>query len=81
MQLVVERSWRKGGFPAAAAGFDLGMRSVFKFVSYWNPSIRVNGEGKASVEFELPDNLTGWRVLAMAVSPDDRMGWASPPSK
>ena len=75
MQLVGrEKLEKKGGFPAAAGGFDLGMRSVFKFVSYWNPSIRVSGEGKASVEFELPDNLTGWRVLAMAVSPDDRMG-------
>ena len=50
------------------------MRSVFKFVSYWNPSIRVDEQGKASVEFKLPDNLTGWRVLAMAVSAGDRMG-------
>ncbi len=75
MQLVGrEKLEKKGGFPAAAAGFDLGMRSLFKFVSYWNPSIRVDAEGKASVEFEVPDNLTGWRVLAMAVSPDDRMG-------
>ncbi len=75
MQLVGrEKLEKKGGFPAAAAGFDLGMRSVFKFVSYWNPSIRVSAEGKASVEFQVPDNLTGWRVLAMAVSPDDRMG-------
>ncbi|SPJ14661.1 Alpha-2-macroglobulin domain protein [Syntrophobacter sp. SbD2] len=75
MQLVGrEKLEKKGGFPAAAAGFDLGMRSVFKFVTYWNPSIRVSGDGKASVEFQLPDNLTGWRVLAMAVSPDDRMG-------
>ena len=75
MQLVGrEKLEKKGGFPAAAAGFDLGMRSVFRFVTYWNPSIRVSAEGKASVEFQLPDNLTGWRVLAMAVSPDDRMG-------
>ncbi len=50
------------------------MRSVFKFVSYWNPSLRVDGEGKAKVRFQLPDNLTGWRVLAMAVTPGDRMG-------
>ena len=75
MQLVGrEKLEKKGGFPSAAAGFDLGMRSVFKFVTYWNPSIRVSAEGKASVEFQLPDNLTGWHVLAMAVSPDDRMG-------
>jgi hypothetical protein len=75
MQLIGrDKLEKKGGYPAAAAGFDLGMRSVFKFVSYWNPSIRVDAEGKASVEFQLPDNLTGWRVLAMAVSPGDRMG-------
>ena len=75
MQLVGrEKLEKKGGSPAAAAGFDLGMRSVLKFVSYWNPSIKVDQEGKARVEFQLPDNLTGWRVLAMAVTPDDRMG-------
>ncbi len=75
MQLVGrEKLELKGGLPSASAGFDLGMRSVFKFVSYWNPSIRVDREGKASVEFKAPDNLTGWRVLAMAVSPGDRMG-------
>ncbi|MDR3568143.1 MAG: MG2 domain-containing protein [Syntrophobacteraceae bacterium] len=75
MQLVGrEKLEKKGGPPAASAGFDLGIRSVFKFVSYWNPSIRVDSQGKASVEFKAPDNLTGWRVLAMAVSPGDRMG-------
>lgn len=75
MQLVGrEKLEKKGASPAAAAGFDLSMRSVFKFVSYWNPSLRVNEEGKASVQFQLPDNLTGWRVLVMAVTPDDRMG-------
>ena len=80
MQLVGrEKLEKKGGSPAASAGFDLGMRSLFKFVSYWNPSIRVDGDGKASVEFKAPDNLTGWRVLAMAVLPDDRMGLGSTP--
>ena len=75
MQLVGrEKLEKKGESPPAAAGFDLSMRSVFKFVSYWNPSLRVDEQGKASVEFSLPDNLTGWRVLAMAVTPDDRMG-------
>ncbi len=52
MQLVGrEKLEKKGGFPAAAAGFDLGMRSVFKFVTYWNPSIRVRWrrEGKRRV--------------------------------
>lgn len=75
MQLVGrEKLEKKGASPAAGAGFDLSMRSVFKFVSYWNPSVPVDAEGKANVEFAAPDNLTGWRVLAMAVTPGDRMG-------
>ena len=65
---------KKGADTAGGGGTDLGMRSVFKFVSYWNPSILPDSQGRASIEFEAPDNLTGWRVLAMAVTPDDRMG-------
>lgn len=75
MQLVGrEKLEKKGASPSAGAGFDMSMRSVFKYVSYWNPSLRIDSEGKAVAEFFLPDNLTGWRVLAMAVTPDDRMG-------
>ncbi len=75
MQLVGREKYeKKGASPAAGAGFDLSMRSVFKFVSYWNPSLRLDSDGKAKVKFQLPDNLTGWRVLAMAVTPEDRMG-------
>lgn len=66
---------KKGANPGGdgAAG-NLSMRSLFKFVSYWNPSIKADSEGKAQIQFQVPDNLTGWRVLAMAVTPDDLMG-------
>jgi len=50
------------------------IRNQFKFISYWNPSIKPDKQGKASIEFDAPDNLTGWRVLAFAVTPDDMMG-------
>ena len=65
---------KKGANPGGDGGMDLDMRSVFKFVSYWNPALLPDASGKATISFELPDNLTGWRVLAMAVTPDDRMG-------
>jgi uncharacterized protein YfaS (alpha-2-macroglobulin family) len=54
------------------AGFD--MRSVSKYVAYWNPSVTADKSGRASVSFTLPDNLTGWRVFAIAVTPGDRLG-------
>jgi uncharacterized protein YfaS (alpha-2-macroglobulin family) len=65
---------KKGANPGGDGGLGPDVRSLFKFVSYWNPSLRPDDTGKASITFALPDNLTGWRVLAMAVTPDDRMG-------
>ncbi|MGD9161232.1 MAG: alpha-2-macroglobulin family protein, partial [Desulfobacteraceae bacterium] len=75
MQLVGRQKFeKKGADPAGDGGGDLGLRTVFKFLSYWNPSIEADSNGEAEIEFDLPDNLTGWRVLAMAVTPGDRMG-------
>ncbi len=65
---------KKGANPGGDGGADLSMRDFFKFVSYWNPSIKADSSGNAEVEFEVPDNLTGWRVLAVAVTPTDRFG-------
>ena len=75
MQLVGrEKLAMKGASAGGGGGPDLSLRSLFKFVSYWNPTLLPDAEGKASIEFQVPDNLTGWKVLAMAVSPEDRMG-------
>ncbi len=67
---------KKGANPGGGGGAGLDMRSVFKFVSYWNPSLNIQKNGKSNVSFKLPDNLTGWRVLAVAVNKSDRMGLA-----
>lgn len=66
---------KKGANPGGGGGADAApLRNRFKFLSYWNPSLLPADNGEVSIEFEVPDNLTGWRVLAMAVTPDDRMG-------
>ena len=65
---------KKGANPGGDGGVDAGMRSLFKYVGYWNPSVPVDQDGKATISFEAPDNLTGWRVLALAVTPTDRLG-------
>ncbi len=65
---------KKGANPGGDGGSDLAMRNIFKYVSYWNPNIEADASGNAEFEFEVPDNLTGFRVLAMAVTPTDRLG-------
>jgi len=54
------------------AGFDL--RVVKNYVAYWNPSVKADAHGRARLQFKLPDNLTGWRVFAVAVTPSDHLG-------
>ena len=75
MRLVGRQKFeKKGATTGGGGGLDVSLRSVFKFVSYWNPSIIADDSGRAVIEFDVPDNLTGWRVLAMAVTPGDRHG-------
>ena len=70
-QKFEKKGANQGGDGGGSDAFK--MRSVIKFVSYWNPSIKLKN-GKANIEVPLPDNLTGWRVVAMAVTPEDKMG-------
>jgi len=65
---------KKGANPGGDGGVDLDMRNIFKYVAYWNPALKTDAKGKAHITFEAPDNLTGWRVLAVATTPHDRMG-------
>ena len=65
---------KKGANPGGDGGADLSMRSLFKFVSYWNGALRTDAAGNATISFDAPDNLTGWRILALASTPTDRFG-------
>ncbi|MDH5694597.1 MAG: large extracellular alpha-helical protein, partial [Gammaproteobacteria bacterium] len=77
-QLLGRQRFEKKGVDSGGDG-DPGvapsaLRNLFKYVTYWNPSIVPDSDGKANIDFVVPDNLTGWRVLAWAVTPDDFMG-------
>lgn len=75
MRLVGRQKFeKKGANPGGDGGADLSLRSIERFVAYWNPSLPADAAGKATFSFELPDQLTGWRVIALAVTPGDRMG-------
>jgi alpha-2-macroglobulin len=65
---------KKGANSGGDGGAGFEMRSMTQYLAYWNPSIRADKHGEATVSFRLPDNLTGWRVFAIGVTPGDRMG-------
>ncbi len=77
MRLVGRQKFEKKGANAGGGGGQdqaADLRNLMKFVAYWNPSIKLSKNGKAKIDLELPDNLTGWRVLAMVVDQESRMG-------
>ena len=52
------------------------VRKEFKDTAFWQPDVVTGGDGKATVSFNLPDNLTTWRATARAVTADTRVGSA-----
>lgn len=68
---------KKGANPGGDGGAGSSMRSLFKYVSYWNPSVVVDKTDQANVSFTVPDNLTRWRVVMLGITHTDQMGTGS----
>jgi len=49
-------------------------REKFKDTAYWTAKVMTDASGKASLKFLLPDNLTKWRITALAITPDTKVG-------
>jgi alpha-2-macroglobulin len=65
--------------PLIGADADQGHISVrrdFSDSAFWNATVRTDKDGKASVEFKVPDSLTNWQVVVTAVSRKMHVGQA-----
>ena len=57
----------KGAIPGSGGGENgSSTRQDFKFTAYWDPSVRTDANGRATVKFKLPDNLSTFRLMAVA---------------
>jgi hypothetical protein len=65
-----------GGMEAMAmAGLgEVELRGDFKSTAFWNPAVMTDKKGEATVQFPLPDNLTTFRIMAIAQTKDSRFG-------
>jgi len=60
------------------AGFaQAQLRKVFADTALWLPSVRTDATGFATAAVKLPDNLTQWRVMALALDKGQRFGWGN----
>jgi len=53
---------------------EIELRGDFRFTAYWNPSLLTDENGEAHVSFTLPDNLTTFKIMAVAQTEDSRFG-------
>ncbi|CAN0211269.1 unnamed protein product, partial [Phaeothamnion confervicola] len=56
----------KGANPGGGGSDESSVRQDFKYTAYWDPSVRTDGQGHATLKFKLPDNLTTFRLMAVA---------------
>lgn len=68
---VAQKGWGYGGgFLAGAAGTRV--RTQFVPLAYFNGAVDTDANGSAEISFTTPDNLTTWRVLAVAATAEAR---------
>ncbi len=69
----LQKGWGYGGGLSAGAA-NTRTRTDFKPVAYYNGSVVTDENGKAKVSFSLPDDLTTWRVMAVATDGNFNFG-------
>jgi uncharacterized protein YfaS (alpha-2-macroglobulin family) len=62
------------GGGAMAGPASTRVRTKFLPLAYWNASVRTDAAGNATVDVPLPDDLTTWRVMVLALTSDARFG-------
>jgi hypothetical protein len=60
----------KGVGEAPPAEESVPLRSKFDETAFWQPHLLTDENGSATVEFTVPDSVTGWRVFVHAVTRD-----------
>ncbi len=73
-----ERDYANKGFVVGGGGEDganaEAMRKNFQALAFWNANLKTDAEGKVTVSFKAPDNLTQYRLQAIVNEGVTRFG-------
>ncbi|MCA9780552.1 MAG: hypothetical protein KC800_27700, partial [Candidatus Eremiobacteraeota bacterium] len=77
LDVIGQRSYgTKGEDSGGGGGYGSSFRKNFKSTAVWEPNVVTDAKGEAEVKFNLPENLTTFRVMATAISADTECGSA-----
>ena len=65
----------KGANHGGDGGSSIKIRNSENLTALWLPSITTNPDGTAEVSFILPDNLTEWKIIAVAMDQGGKSGY------
>lgn len=74
MDMDKDDSGMDGDAGNGAATTEIKARVNFNPLADFSPAVKTDASGKATIEFELPDNLTRYRVMAVAVQGGKQYG-------
>ncbi|MBU0516152.1 MAG: hypothetical protein KJ621_15420, partial [Proteobacteria bacterium] len=76
IHLIGRRHFGKKGQILGSGGGPIRakIRKDFRPAAFWAPAVVSGPDGRAKVSFKLPDNLTSFRILAVACTKRDRFG-------
>ncbi len=60
--------------PEAPGLAQVELRGDFRSTAYWNPSLLTDESGSAEADFALPENLTTFRIMAVAQTLESEFG-------
>ena len=82
-QTPLKMIWNKpltgGGGLEKSPASDTTIRSDFNPVAYFNPSVITDSNGNVTIEYELPDSITSYRVYVVACDKGNGFGNAEVP--
>lgn len=63
--------------PVASPRAPFPLRQVFPETLYWNPEAVTDESGRLTIELELADSITTWRLAALASTQDGEIGFTT----
>ncbi len=73
-ELSIAKSMSSTSGPVSAPRPDVRVRSYFPETLYFNPAVITDGSGRASINVDMADSITSWRMTAMGSSLNGLLG-------
>lgn len=73
-EIVGRRHYGRKALPPGGGGGLNPTRELFDTLLYWRPAVKLDAQGRATIDVPLNDSLSAFRLMALAEAGGDRFG-------